>query len=95
MAKPKPKFTPVSSSEVRLDYRGKKFLLRESDRGFYGAGRSVGLYVIDDNLDRKFLKSIGWTKPDSQPSFNDDYLKGIVTWSQIKAAAVEYLDKIM
>jgi hypothetical protein len=90
-----PKFTHVSSNEVRIDYHGKKFLLVEKDRGIYGTGRAVSLYLLKDNLEMNFLKSVGWTKPDSQPRYDDDYLKGIVTWDEIKPAAVEYLDILM
>ena len=89
-----PVFTAIASNEVRLDYRGKTFYLKESDRGFYGAGRSVGLFVTN-GFERKLLKGIGWTKPDSQPRFDDDLLKGIVTMQDCKIAAIKYIDSIM
>ena len=59
-----PKFTQVSPSEVRVDYRGIKFLLVEQDRGIYGKGRAIQLYQLD-GLIKTHIKEIGWTKSDN------------------------------
>lgn len=92
--KEKVKFIQLSDSEVKFEYKGHKFILKEKDRGFYGAGRSVGLYGLD-GLNKNFIISVGWVKPDSQPSFRDDLIKSITNWGEIKKESIKYLDKLL
>ena len=91
-----PKFTQVSPSEVRVDYRGIKFLLIERDRGVYGAGRAIQLYQLD-GLIKTHIKEIGWTKSDNNGSGGMERacVTHITTWSECKAAAIKYIDSIL
>jgi hypothetical protein len=92
----KPKFTTVSSNEVRLDYKGNKFMLVEQNRGVYGIGRAIQLYLME-GFEKKHIKEIGWTKGDNHGGeFKDDsFLKGIVTGEDCKKAAIKYIDIIL
>lgn len=87
-------FIQLSTFEVKFNYKGHTFILKEGDRGFYGSGRSVGLYQMD-GLKKEFIVSVGWTKPDSQPSFKNDLIKEITTWSKIKEESINYIDKLL
>ena len=92
--KEKVEFVQLSNFESKFEYKDHTFILKEGDRGFFGAGRSVGLWGAN-GLKRDFIVSIGWTKPCSQPDFKNDLIKGITTWDKIKEEAINYLDKLL
>ena len=87
-------YTKLSDFETKFEFKGHTFILKEGNRGFYGSGRSVGLYQLD-GLKREFIVSVGWTKPDSQPSFENDLIKGITTMDEIKKESINYLTKLL
>lgn len=91
-----PKFTQVSPSEVRVDYRGIKFLLVEQDRGIYGKGRAIQLYQLD-GLIKTHIKEIGWTKSDNNGcgGMERACVTHLTTWSECKAAAIKYIDSLL
>ncbi len=92
----KPIFTQIDAKEIRLDYKGMKFLLKENSRGVYGIGSAVQLYQLD-GLKKEHIKEIGWTKSDNHggPSKSESYLSGIVTFEDCKKAAVKYIDSLL
>lgn len=87
-------FIELSNFEIKFDYKGHTFILEEKDRGFYGSGRSVGLYQLN-GVKKEFIVSVGWTKPDSQPTFRNDLIKELTTWSKIKEESIKYIDKLL
>lgn len=92
----KAKFTQVSTNEVRLDYKDNKFMLVEQNRGVYGMGRAVQLYLMD-GFEKKHIKEMGWTKGDNHGGEHkeDSFLKGLVTVDDCKKAALKYIDIIL
>lgn len=94
MLKEKVEFTQLSNSETKFKYGEYTFILRQQDRGFFGAGRSVSLYQLN-GVKKDFIVGVGWLKPDSQPSFRDDLIKHIATMDEIKKAAIEYVEKLL
>ena len=91
-----PKFTQVSPSEVRVDYRGIKFLLVEQDRGIYGKGRAIQLYQLD-GLIKAHIKEIGWTQSDNNGcgGMERACVTHLATWSECKTAAIKYIDSLL
>ena len=87
-------FKRVSNTQLKFDYKGFTFLLNEQDRGFFSAGRSVALYQLD-GVKKTFVVSVGWLKPDSQPSFRDDLIKQVTDMETIKCEAINYLDRLL
>lgn len=94
-------FVVLSEHEKKFRYMGESFILKEDKRGFYGAGRSVSLYGLD-GFNKVHITSIGWTRCDGEYSKSassrggeTDVLEGIVSWSQIEDAALDYLDKFL
>jgi len=95
MAKEKAKFTTVSPNETKIEYKGNKFLLRESSRGVYGSGSSIGLLLLE-GFQTKYLKEIGWTKGDNHGSTGKEKacITHITDLSECKVAAVKYIDSL-
>ena len=91
--KAKAKFTTITENETRLDYKGNKFMLVEQNRGVYGSGRAIQLYLVE-GFDKKHLKEIGWTKSDGSSSRADACITELTTMSACKEAAVKYIDAI-
>lgn len=90
-----PKFTTIDNSETLLEYKGHKFMLIERSRGVYGIGTAIQLYKLD-GFDKKHIKELGWTKTDNHGGPDSTtYLRGIVTLSQCKEAAIKYIDSII
>lgn len=93
--KQKPEFIQISPNEVKINYRGKKFLLKEKDRGFYGVGKAISLHELKE-LDTKFIKEIGWTKADSSNSYGTETLiKKLSNWDECKVEAIKYIDTLL
>ena len=92
----KPKFTQVAPNEVRIDYKGHKFLLMEKSRGVYGMGKAVQLYVLD-GFDKKHLKEVAWTKTDnhSGKDMKDALITHFATMDECKKAAIKYIDSML
>ena len=95
----KVEFKSITKSETRFDYKGRKFLLVEADRGVCGLGRAVQLYLLD-GLERRHIKEIGWVKADSphntyKYSNCDAYIVGITTMSEIKKQVTNYIDEFI
>lgn len=87
-------FIELSNFEIKFDYKGHTFILEENDRGLYGSGRSVRLCQLN-GVKKDFIVSVGWTKTDSQPTFRNDLIKEITTWSKIKEESIKYIDKLL
>lgn len=96
MVKIKVKFEQVSRTEVKFNFKERKFLLVEKDRGVYGIGRAIQLYQLD-GLSKTHVKEIGWTKSDNHSGMTkaDSYLQGLQTWESVKKGAIEYLEKLL
>lgn len=90
----KVKFIQVDRTEIRFDYKGKKFLLKENKRGVYSAGTAVQLYELQ-GVTKTHVKEIGWTSTDNYGPDKTAYLPGIVTMEECKKGAVQYVDSIM
>jgi hypothetical protein len=93
----KAKFTQVAPNEVRIDYKGHKFMLIEKDRGVYGMGKAVQLYVLE-GFEKKHLKEVAWTKTDNHNPGKDmknALLTHFATMDECKKAAVKYIDQLM
>ena len=91
----KAKFTTISPNETRIDYKGHKFLLIEQNRGFYGAGRAVQLYLLE-GFEKKHLKEIGWTKSDgSCKGMQDACINRITDLPKCKTESLKYIDSII
>jgi hypothetical protein len=93
----KPKFTQIAPNEIRIDYRGHKFMLVERTRGVYGIGRAIQLYLLE-GFDKKHIKEIGWTRSDNhgcrgirEAAITDHF----TTMDKCKVAAVNYIDSVM
>lgn len=87
-------FIQVDRTEIRFDYKGKKFLLQEKKRGVYSAGLAVQLHELQ-GVEKIHVKEIGWTKTDNYGPDKTAYLPGIVTMEECKTAAVKYIDLIL
>ena len=88
-------FRQISLTEVRFDYRGLKFILKEKSRGCLGIGNAVQLYQLD-GMESKHIKEIGWTRTDNHSGpAKTAYLQGIVTFEDCKLAATKYIDSIL
>jgi hypothetical protein len=87
----KAKFTRLSANEVKVEYKGSKFMLVEKNRGVYGAGRAVQLYLMK-GFEKEHIKEIGWTKSDGSSSRRDACITDITTFEACKEAAVKYID---
>jgi hypothetical protein len=89
----KAKFTRLSANEVKVEYKGTKFMLVERSRGVYGSGRAVQLYLMKD-FEKTHIKEIGWTKCDGHGS--DGMLvaciPSLTTFEACKEAAIKYID---
>lgn len=94
MSKEKPVFTQLSVDEVKINYRGMKFLLIEGDRGFYGAGRAIHLYKLEDNLDKKLMVEVGWTQTDNSHS-PSGLINHFTNWDECKIASIKYIDNLL
>lgn len=94
MTKEKIQFTQLSDFETKFRFNNYTFILRQQDRGFFGAGRSVSLYQLN-GLKKEFIVGVGWLKADSQPDFKDDLIKHISTMDEIKDVAVKYVEKLL
>ena len=92
----KPTFTRISANEIRLDYKGHKFILLERNQGIYGMGMAVMLQRLE-GFDTKHMKVLGWTKGDNHggEKKSDNLLNGIVTIEQCKVAAIKYIDSLL
>jgi hypothetical protein len=93
----KPKFTKISETETRLDYRGHKFMLVEQRRGVYSAGRAIQLYLME-GFDKKHLRELGWTKSDGyckDKDLKEAYIHRITTLEECKTAALKYIDSVI
>jgi hypothetical protein len=92
----KPKFTKVAPNEVRIDYKGHKFLLIEKSRGVYGMGQAVQLYLLD-GFDKKHLKEVAWTKSDghSNSDMKAALISHFATIDECKKAAIKYIDSVL
>jgi hypothetical protein len=93
--KQKPEFIQISPNEVKINYRGKKFLLKEKNRGIYGAGKAISLHELKE-LDTNFIKEIGWTNSDGQSKFDTEtLLKKLSNWDECKTEAIKYIDTLL
>ena len=92
--KSKVKFVQLSNFEMKFEYKGHTFILLEQSIGFYGAGRSVQLFQLD-GFKKTHIVNVGWTKPDSKPSFKDYLIEEITTWEEIRKESIIYLDKFL
>lgn len=90
-----PKFVQLSDSQVMIKMYDRRFLLEEGDRGVYSAGKCVRLYQFHADGSKHFMISVGWTRPDCQPKFDGDLIKGITNWDEIKKQSVDYIDKLL
>ena len=91
----KAKFTTISSNETRLDYKGNKFMLVEQNRGTYGAGRAIQLYLMK-GFDKQHIKELGWTKSDGSCSgIKDACITRLTTLDECKKAAIKYIDALL
>ena len=91
----KAKFTTISSNETRLDYKGNKFMLIEQNRGVYGMGRAIQLYLMK-GFEKEHLKEIGWTKSDGSCSgMKDACITRLTTLEECKKAAIKYIDALL
>ncbi len=89
------KFTKISETETRLDYKGNKFMLVEQKRGVYSAGRAIQLYLME-GFDKKHLKELGWTESDGYcRDMKDAYINRITTLEECKTASLKYIDSII
>lgn len=92
-----PEFKQISNNEVTFEYKGRKFLLQENDRGVYGMGRAVQLYLVQD-FDKKHIKEMGWTKSDGgygSYKKSDAYIGGITTMQEIQKEVTNYIDEFI
>lgn len=88
-------FRQISLSEVRFDYRGLKFILKEKTRGVLGIGYAVQLYQLD-GMESKHIKEIGWTKSDNHSGpAKTAFLQGLVTFEDCKTGSIKYIDSIL
>jgi hypothetical protein len=92
----KPKFTQVAPNEVKIDYKGNKFMLIEKSRGVYGMGSAVQLYHLD-GFDKKHLKEVAWTNSDNHSckGMRDALITHFATMDECKKAAIKYIDDMI
>jgi hypothetical protein len=89
------KFEQISQNEVKFTFKGMKFLLVEKSQGVYGLGLGVLLYELN-GVDKKFIKTIGWTKSDNHGGPSKDCItSSITTFEACKQLAVDYLTKLL
>ena len=94
------KFTQVSDTETKFEYKGHKLLLVSKSRGVYGMGQAVQLYEMK-GLEKVHIKEIAWTKDDggyssrSKSDADAYYTKECVSFKRCEALALEYLSKII
>ena len=88
-------FTTISQNEMKFEYKGKKFILKEQKVGVYGMGRCVSLYELD-GVKKEFVKCVGWTQTDNHggPS-KECILRGIVRPSECQLPALNYVKSLL
>ena len=93
----KPIFTQVSEAEVKLEYKGHKFLLKNQRQGVYSGGRAILLHKIKEDLTTEYMKTLGWLRGDGYDAEKkvDNFITGITTWDKCKEAAIQYLDTLI
>lgn len=95
MAKKKqePIFTKVAPNEVKIEYKGNKFVLIEDKRGVYGLGRAIQLYQLKD-FDKTHLKEVGWTSSDNHSCSGKEnaLITTMTNMEECKVAAIKYID---
>lgn len=87
-------FIQVDRTEIRFDYKGKKFLLQEKKRGVYSSGAAVQLHELQ-GMEKIHIKEIGWTKSDNYDPDKGAFLPGIVTMEECKKGALQYIDLML
>lgn len=89
-------WTELSSNELRLDYKGNKFMLIESSRGVYGSGKAVQLYLMK-GFEKEHIKEIGWTSSDGHgcKGMEDACINKMTTMVDCRDAAIKYIDKLI
>ena len=92
----RPKFIQLSRNEVKIDYKGNRFMLIEKSRGVYGLGSSIQLYHLD-GFDKKHIKEVGWTNSDNHEckGMKDALINTFTTMEECKKAAIKYIDQMM
>jgi hypothetical protein len=92
----RPKFTQISRNEVKIDYKGNKFMLIEKSRGTYGLGSAIQLYHLD-GFDKKHLKEVGWTNSDNHScsGMRNALIPTFTNMEECKKAAIKYIDQLM
>ncbi len=94
--KQKIKFREISNTEVAFAHYDKKFLLREQRQGVFALGYAILLYELD-GLNRKFVRTIGYTKSDNHDSEQKKTLlvQGIINWDKAKEVSVKYIGDLL
>ena len=92
----KEKFTQIAPNEVRIDYKGNKFMLIEQNRGVYGMGKAIQLYHLE-GFEKKHLKEVGWTKSDNHncKGMNDALISTFTNMDECKKAAIKYINQLI
>jgi hypothetical protein len=91
----KPLWTDLSPNELRLDYKGNKFMLIEQKRGVYGGGKAIQLYLMK-GFEKEHIKEIGWTQSDGYcKGIEDACINELTNMSFCKNAAIEYINKLL
>ena len=92
----KPKFTQLSRNEVKIEYKGNKFMFIEKNRGVYSRGSAIQLYHLD-GFDKKHLKEVGWTSSDNHScsGMKDALINTFTNMEECKKAAIKYIDDLM
>ena len=91
-----PKFNQIAPNEVKIDYKGNRFILIESKRGVYGLGSAIQLYHMD-GFEKKHLKEVGWTSSDNHSckGMKDSLITTFTNMNECKKAAIKYIDQLM
>jgi hypothetical protein len=93
--KKKVEFKQISQNEVKFTFKGMGFLMEEKKVGVYGLGRAVVLYGLD-GLDKKYVKTVGWTKTDNHGGPGKDCITSVITnFEACKQLALDYLEKLL
>jgi len=89
------KFTMISQNECKFEFKGSKFLLSERSQGVYGLGLGVLLHELN-GTDKKFIKTVGWTKSDNHGGPSKECITSeITTFENCKTLALNYLEKLL
>jgi len=87
-------FEHISSNEIKFNYKGFDFILKEISCGILGSGKTIQLYQINET-EKIHLQEIGWTKWDSRRFPGNAIIKHLTNWHECQIKTLKYIDNLL